>query len=86
MLITKAIVAQRIIDYLRHLLTLEQLVLWAEETMMEGDFDTDGYDAIRSAIAHLGLADTRAFGLAWEDCEQMLLKLGYQAKLDFVAA
>lgn len=86
MIVDKKIVTKRIIDYLHHQLSLEQLVAWAENAMMEGEFDPDGFDAIRSVLAHLGLADTRAFGLTWEDCVSMLLQLGYVAKLDVTAA
>ncbi len=30
----------------------------------------------------IGLADVRAFGLTWEDCEGFLSRLGYRAKID----
>ena len=33
-------------------------------------------------VARLGLADVRAFGLTWEDCEAFLSRLGYRAKID----
>jgi hypothetical protein len=28
----------------------------------------------------------RAFGLTWEDCEQLLRQLGYSARVEIVAA
>jgi hypothetical protein len=34
----------------------------------------------------LGVADVRAFGLTWEDCEQLLRQLGYTARVDIIAA
>jgi hypothetical protein len=37
-------------------------------------------------ISRLGVADVRAFGLAWEDCEDLLKKLGYAARVEVVAA
>ena len=35
---------------------------------MEGDFAEDEASTIAEAVARLGLADVRAFGLAWEVC------------------
>jgi hypothetical protein len=32
------------------------------------------------------VADVRAFGLTWEDCEQLLRQLAYTALVDIVAA
>jgi len=42
-------------------------------------------DAIRDAVARLGLADVRAFGLTWEECESLLKQLGYNARVEIVA-
>ena len=43
------------------------------------------YDAIRDAVARLGLADVQAFGLTWEDCASILKHLGYDARVEIVA-
>ena len=43
-------------------------------------------DVLRSVVARLRVADVRAFGLEWNDCEQMLRQLGYSARVDIVAA
>jgi hypothetical protein len=37
-------------------------------------------------IARLGVADVRAFGLAWDDCEELLHKLGFSPRVEVVAA
>ncbi len=86
MTITKQTVANRIAAYLRHDISLAELVSWAEEAMREGDFAEQDADVIADAVARLGVADVRAFGLTWEDCEQLLRKLGYAARVDIVAA
>jgi hypothetical protein len=86
MLITKKIVADKIAAYLHHEVTLAQLVDWAERAMMEDEFDDNGLPAIRSAIARLGVADVRAFGLTWEDCEGLLGELGFAARVNIVTA
>jgi hypothetical protein len=78
MTINRQEVAQKLIDYLHHRVTLPELVEWAELAMAEADFDDEDFDAIREIVSKLGLADVRAFGLTWEDCEDFLLRLGYQ--------
>ena len=86
MLITKTIVADKIAAYLHHDITLAQLVDWAERAMMEDEFDDNGLSAIRSAVSRLGVADVRAFDLAWEDCEGLLRELGFAARVNIVTA
>jgi hypothetical protein len=86
MVITKQTVAERIGAYLRHEITLAQLVDWAEVTLMEADFDERDVTALRSVIARLGVADVRAFGLTWDDCEALLRAVGYDARVQIVPA
>lgn len=84
--ITKQTVADKIAAYLRHDISLAELVSWAEEAMMEAEFAEQDAGVISDAVARIGVADVRAFGLTWEDCEQLLRKLGYAARVDIVAA
>jgi cobyrinic acid a,c-diamide synthase len=86
MTITKQTVADKIAAYLHHEITLAQLVDWAERAMMDGEFT--GHDArmLSSAVARLGVADVRAFGLTWDDCEELLHKLGFSSRVEVVAA
>lgn len=86
MTITKQTVADRIAAYLHHEITLPQLVDWAESAMMDGEFAERDAATITSVIARLGVADVRAFGLAWEDCEELLGKLGYAPRVEVVPA
>ena len=81
-LITKQTVAEKIAAYLQHSITLDQLVDWAENAMMDGEFDEHEIDTLRTVVARLGVADVRAFGLTWDDCEQALRQLGYSARVD----
>jgi hypothetical protein len=69
MVITRETVARKLAAYLHHEISLGDLVDWAHLTMMEGEFEDAYHDVIRDAVARLGLADVRAFGLTWEDCE-----------------
>jgi len=84
--LTREMVVRKLDAYLHHQLTLDDLVAWAHEAMREGDFEDEHFDAIRDVVARLGLADVRAFGLTWEDCESLLKQLGYNARVEIVAA
>lgn len=83
MRITGQTVADRLGAYLRQELTQEQLVDWAERQMMEGDFESQ---AVRDAVARVGVADVRAFGLTWDDCRALLNALGFSAQVRIEAA
>ena len=86
MTITKQIVADKIAAYLHHEISLEQLVDWAENALMEGEFAARDSATLSAVIARLGVADVRAFGLAWEDCEQLLKQLGFSTRVEVVTA
>ena len=86
MLITKQRVADMLAAYLRHDIKLEQLVDWAENAMMVGEFEEASVTVLSPVVSRLGVADVRAFGLTWEDCEQLLDRLGFTARVEIVAA
>ncbi len=86
MTITKQTVADKIAAYLHHEITLAQLVDWAEGTLLEGTLAEPDAQTISSVVARLGVADVRTFGLAWEDCEELLQKLGFSPRVEVVAA
>jgi len=86
MIVTKQTVAEKIAAYLRHRMTQEQLVDWAENALMEGEFDDQDAASISRVVARLGVADVRAFGLTWADCEELLGQLGYTTRIEITAA
>ena len=86
MLIDRQIVAEKIASYLRHQITLRELVDWAEQQVMDGDLSPSDAPVVREVLGRLGLADVRAFGLTWDDCDQMLRRLGYVARVEIGAA
>ena len=63
-------------------MALEELVDWAENAMQEEAFEEAHVDEIMEVVARLGMADVKAFGLLWEDCEALLNKLGYKVHLE----
>jgi cobyrinic acid a,c-diamide synthase len=86
MTITKQTVADKIAAYLHHEITLAQLVDWAENAVMDGELAERDAKILSSVIARLGVADVRAFGLAWDDCEELLHQLGFSPRVEVVAA
>ncbi len=85
MTITKQTVADKIAGYLHHEITLGQLVDWAENAMMDGELAEGDAETLSTVVARLGVADVRAFGLAWEDCEELLRKVGFSPRVEVVA-
>ena len=86
MTITKQTVADKIAAYLHHEMTLAELVDWAEHAMMDGELAERDAKTLSAVVARLGVADVRAFGLAWDDCEDLLHKLGFSPRVEVVAA
>lgn len=83
MKIDRETAAAKLHAYLRHHISLPELVDWAELAMMDAEIENP---RVRDAVARIGLADVRAFGLTWEDCEQLLKSLGYTARVEIVSA
>lgn len=84
-LITREMVAGKFSACVRHELSLDSLVAWAESALMDGEFDSAHLPTIRDVVARIGVADVRAFGLTWGDCEHLLAQLGYSAQVSIVA-
>ena len=81
-MITRDDVAVKLIAHIQHSITLNELVGWAEEAMMEAEFDEKDTEVLSHVIARLGLADVREFGLSWEELERFLSLLGYRARVE----
>lgn len=82
MIVTKQLLAINLLSYLQHKTTLNDLVNWAEDALMEGDIQGEDPEVVRDILARLGLADVKAFGLFWDDCYEFMQKLGYVLKID----
>ena len=83
MRITRQFVADQLEAYLRHQMSLDELVDWAEQQMMDGEFEST---TVRDAVARLGVADVRAFGLTWDECQRLLNDLGFAAHVHIETA
>jgi hypothetical protein len=82
LILTKQQLAVNLLNYLQHKTTLNELVMWAENALMEGDIQDEDPEVIRDILARPGLADVKAFGLFWEDCDGMMRRLGYVLRID----
>ncbi len=84
MSLTRDDLAKKLRDYLQHRLSLSELVVWAEGTTMDADFEEKHAEQLRDVTARIGLADVKNFGLTWEDCQDFLRTLGYRAQIDII--
>ncbi len=85
-LITREMVQAKLIGYLNHHVSLNELVDWAESSLLDGELDQRDAPVLREIIARLGLADVRQFGLTWEDFSGFLKRLGYMVEVRVIAA
>lgn len=81
MKISRKTVEIKLLDYLNQRSSLVDLVDWAEDAMMDGEFAPNDADLLTPIIAKLGLADVKEFGLTWEDCSDYLSRLGYRVQV-----
>ena len=79
-------VVKKMKAYFGHQISLIELVDWAEQAMMDGDFVGKDWKTVRDVVARIGVADVRAFGLSWEDCEETLMELGYRTEVQIFQA
>lgn len=81
-MITKQIIAQQLLKYLNHQITLPVLVDWAENAIMQGNIEPTEPRVLMQILGRIGAADVKEFGLLWEDCDSIMHQLGYDIKVD----
>lgn len=84
-MINKQNIADQLLAYLQHRLSAAALVNWAETVLMNSDYEDNELHTIRNVLAQLGLADVKAFGLEYQDCEAIMQKLGYTLEVKALA-
>ena len=82
MTITREKIAEKLLAYLKHRISLSELIDWCEKAMMDAEFEKKHSKEIRDVAARIGVSDVNNFGLLWEDCENFLKKLGYSVHVD----
>jgi len=81
-MITKKVIANKLLAHLQHRVSLAEVVAWAEQTLLDTDYKDDSAHTIRNILAQLGSADVKAFGLEWWDCEIIMEKLGFKLEVN----
>ena len=82
MIVTRKILANKLIKYNNREIDLSKLIGWAEEMMRDADFENKDFELLRDILARIGLADVREFSLSLDDCYDYLHKLGYDVKVE----
>ena len=80
-MVTKKITSNKIVSYLHHEISLDELLLWVEDTLMNSNYEKDTTNSLRDVIAKLGLAIVKSFGLDWDTCENLMKHLGYKLEV-----
>jgi len=81
-MITKKTIADKLLAYLKHQLSLSELTDWAEKSLKDSSYEDDNVHTIRNILAQLGLADVKSFGLEWNDCERIMQELGFKLEIN----
>ena len=85
-MITKSQIAEKISAYLQHKISLKELVLWAENAQLEGNYDNNDFEVINESLSRIGVADVENFELLFEDYEKILRDLGYKMLVEIKPA
>jgi hypothetical protein len=78
-MIAQETVAEKIIEYLNGMLTLQSLVDWAEDAIIaftESNERPPNSDAVWDTLLYLGAGDSADFPLTWGVITGMLARLG----------
>ena len=82
MIVTREILASKLLAYINRQATLAELVDWAERVIQEGDFAEEDYETVRNIVARLGVADVEGFRLSWDEIVEILEQLGYKVRVE----
>ena len=75
--ITQEVLLNKLHSFIRHEITLPQLVAWAENTFVDDDLVIEGdLDLLDDIIMYLAAADTRGFPLTRGVLTEFVEKLG----------
>ncbi len=85
-MITRQTVGEKLEAYLNEEMTLAQLGDWAENAMIDEEFEDAHIELLSDVVGRIGVADVESFKLSWEDIVAMLEKLGYRASVALKAA
>ena len=76
--LTRQAVADQLLAYLRHEMSLAELVAWCEAAAFEAPLAPGTEDVLMPVLLRLGVADVEAFSPSWEEWEGLMRQLGYR--------
>jgi len=82
MIVTRKMLANKLIKYINRETDLSSFISWAEEMTKEADFEDKDFELLRDILVRIGLAEAREFSLSWDDSYDYLHKLGYDVKVE----
>ncbi len=72
--------ANKILDFLNKKIDVDELVNWAENAMIEGDYQDKYFEEISNGLAKIGVINVKGFELSIADYLNILVKLDYIPK------
>ena len=77
MKITKELLASKILEYLNRRITANDLATWAEDAMIESNYQEEYFSEIAETLAKVGLINIKSFELPIAFYLNILIKLDY---------
>ncbi len=77
MKITKELLAKKILEYLNRKITSDELAEWAENVMIESDYQSEYFSIISETLAKIGLINVKSFELPIAFYLNILVKLDF---------
>lgn len=85
-MITRETVREKLQAYLNRQITIQQLVAWAEDAMVDAEVDPNDIELLGDVIGRIGVADVEGLGLSWEDISSLFSTLGFSVNVQVLAA
>ncbi|MDX1939903.1 MAG: hypothetical protein SFU99_05080 [Saprospiraceae bacterium] len=77
MQITRELLAGKILEYLNRRIAAEDLAVWAEDAMIESDYQEEYFTEIAEGLAKIGVMNVKSFELPVAFFLNLLIKLDY---------
>ena len=77
MKVTKELLAQKILEYLNRRINADELAGWAENAMVESNYQDEYFNVISETLAKIGLVNIKSFELPIAFYLNILIKLDY---------
>lgn len=79
MRVTKDILANKILEFLNRRISIDQFANWAENAMIEGDYEEEYFDVISDLLPKIGVVNVKGFELPIAFYLNALIQLKFHA-------